>query len=307
MTPAALSLITTTYSGAQRAKALTLWGAVGGLGIAAGVLVGGALTTWRDGSRSSGSNVPVGVTALAVRHQGPAPAHHDGGPTRRVRPRRSRDCRRRTGGVDVRLAGAPATAGPRPALSRGSSSRPCCWAGSPWSNAELRSHSSTRNVVVAVTGLRHGRHAGRHRSLVAAVFLASIFVQTVLGYSALQAGLAFPAARPRADPRHPCRRPSGAHATARTVAVTGLVVASAGAVLLSRVSAATPTRRRAAGPARRRVRRRHGVRRGLRLGDDRDPCPALRDGLGLPDDRARGRGRRWASPCSPPSPPRPER
>ena len=32
MTPAALSLIMTTYSGAQRARGLALWGAVGGLG-----------------------------------------------------------------------------------------------------------------------------------------------------------------------------------------------------------------------------------------------------------------------------------
>jgi len=41
MTPAALAIIMTTYAGAQRAKGLAMWGAVGGLGIAAAVLVGG--------------------------------------------------------------------------------------------------------------------------------------------------------------------------------------------------------------------------------------------------------------------------
>src|SRR3954447_13689736 len=38
MTPAALSLIMTSYQGSQRARGLALWGAVGGLGIAAGAV-----------------------------------------------------------------------------------------------------------------------------------------------------------------------------------------------------------------------------------------------------------------------------
>ena len=46
LTPSALSLIMTTYAGAQRKTALAMWGAVGSLGVAAGVLLGGALTTW---------------------------------------------------------------------------------------------------------------------------------------------------------------------------------------------------------------------------------------------------------------------
>ena len=46
MTPAALAIIMTTYEGVQRAKGLAMWGAVGGLGIAAGALVGGVITTF---------------------------------------------------------------------------------------------------------------------------------------------------------------------------------------------------------------------------------------------------------------------
>ena len=38
LTPAALSIITTSYAGAQRATALGVWGAIGGAGAAAGVL-----------------------------------------------------------------------------------------------------------------------------------------------------------------------------------------------------------------------------------------------------------------------------
>ena len=66
MTPAALSLVMTTYSGAQRTRGLALWGAVGSLGIAAGVLFGGALTTWFGWQLIFWVNVPIGVVALAA-------------------------------------------------------------------------------------------------------------------------------------------------------------------------------------------------------------------------------------------------
>ena len=66
MTPAALSLVMTTYSGAQRTKGLALWGAVGSLGVAAGVLFGGALTTWAGWQLIFWVNVPIGVVALAL-------------------------------------------------------------------------------------------------------------------------------------------------------------------------------------------------------------------------------------------------
>src|SRR5215472_1539237 len=63
LTPAALSIITTTYSGAQRAAALSVWGAIGGAGAGAGVLVGGMLTTWLGWRSVFLINVPVGAVA----------------------------------------------------------------------------------------------------------------------------------------------------------------------------------------------------------------------------------------------------
>src|SRR6185437_16054130 len=63
LTPAALSIITTTYAGAQRTTALATWGALGGAGAAAGVLAGGVLTTWLGWRSVSLVNVPVGVAA----------------------------------------------------------------------------------------------------------------------------------------------------------------------------------------------------------------------------------------------------
>src|SRR4051812_22579696 len=47
LSPAALSIVTTTFQdGAERNKALGIWGAVAGSGGAAGVLLGGVLTDW---------------------------------------------------------------------------------------------------------------------------------------------------------------------------------------------------------------------------------------------------------------------
>jgi MFS family permease len=66
MTPAALSILMTTYSGAQRTKGLALWGAVGSLGVAAGVLFGGALTTWASWQLIFWVNVPIGIVAVAL-------------------------------------------------------------------------------------------------------------------------------------------------------------------------------------------------------------------------------------------------
>jgi EmrB/QacA subfamily drug resistance transporter len=63
LTPAALSIITTTYSGARRAAALSAWGAIGAGGAAAGVLAGGILTTWLGWRSVFLINVPVGLAA----------------------------------------------------------------------------------------------------------------------------------------------------------------------------------------------------------------------------------------------------
>jgi len=63
LTPAALSIIVVTYSGTQRAAALSTWGALGGGGAAAGVLAGGILTSWLGWRSVFLVNVPVGMVA----------------------------------------------------------------------------------------------------------------------------------------------------------------------------------------------------------------------------------------------------
>ena len=81
MTPAALAIIMTTYTGAQRARGLALWGAIGGLGIAAGVTIGGMLTTWAGWEAIFWVNVPVGV-AHAGGGRPPAAPHRVVSPAR---------------------------------------------------------------------------------------------------------------------------------------------------------------------------------------------------------------------------------
>jgi EmrB/QacA subfamily drug resistance transporter len=65
--PAALSILMTTFSeGKERNIALGVWGAVGGFGAAAGVLLGGIFTDLLSWEWIFFLNIPVGITALAL-------------------------------------------------------------------------------------------------------------------------------------------------------------------------------------------------------------------------------------------------
>jgi EmrB/QacA subfamily drug resistance transporter len=67
ISPAALSIVTTTFSdGAERNKALGVWGAVAGSGGAAGVLLGGILTDGLGWEWVLWVNVPVSLIALSL-------------------------------------------------------------------------------------------------------------------------------------------------------------------------------------------------------------------------------------------------
>jgi EmrB/QacA subfamily drug resistance transporter len=67
ISPAALSILSTTFpEGRERNVALGVWGAVGGFGAAAGVLLGGVLTEALSWEWIFFVNVPVGVVAFAL-------------------------------------------------------------------------------------------------------------------------------------------------------------------------------------------------------------------------------------------------
>ena len=101
ISPAALSIITTTFEeGAERNKALGIWGAMGGVGAAVGVLAGGLLTKYLGWEWIFFVNVPVGITAflLAPRFVRESRAEREGSPDvagRDHRHRRDRPARLR--------------------------------------------------------------------------------------------------------------------------------------------------------------------------------------------------------------------
>ncbi len=68
VSPAALSIITTTFAeGAERNRALGVWGAVAGAGGAAGVLLGGILTSGLSWRWVLFVNVPIGIARRDAR------------------------------------------------------------------------------------------------------------------------------------------------------------------------------------------------------------------------------------------------
>jgi EmrB/QacA subfamily drug resistance transporter len=64
LSPAALSIVTTTFHGRDRSRALGIWAAIGGAGAAAGVLLGGLLTAGPGWPWVFFVNVPIGLVVL---------------------------------------------------------------------------------------------------------------------------------------------------------------------------------------------------------------------------------------------------
>lgn len=234
MTPAALSLIMTTYAGAQRRTGLALWGAVGSMGVAAGVLVGGALTTWAGWQAIFWINGPIGAVALVV--------------ALKVVPN-SRTAHAALKQFD--LPGAATALGGLMTLMYALGGA----ASSGWLSARTVLGLSASAVLLTTFVLVERRsdkplippHTWKVRSLVTgsivmlgitgilvgAVFLTSIYLQNVLDYTALQAGMAFlPFAVAITAGTQVARHLLG-HTSPRNLAVTGLAMTAGAAMLLS--------------------------------------------------------------------------
>ena len=234
LTPSALSLIMTTYAGTQRKTALAMWGAVGSLGVAAGVLLGGALTTWTSWEAIFWINVPIGVVALLVGRKVIA---------KETAPRPS------VGDFD--FPGALAVIGGLATLIYGVSGTETHGWGSvqtmtslavsaillltflkleqraakplfPPHIWKLQALVSGTAVMLGVTGI-----------LVGAVFLTSIFAQTVLGLSALETGLAFLPFALAITVGTLVAKHMLSHLSPRVIATLGLLVTVAASVWLS--------------------------------------------------------------------------
>ena len=238
LTPAALSIITTTYAGAQRAAALGTWGAIGGAGGGAGVLAGGVLTTWLGWRSVFLVNVPVGLAAgLLALHMVPR-----AGAARRF-------------GRELDLTGAAlAVAGLVTVVYVLASAPAHGWASartllllalavvllSAFAAVERRTRRPllpqqiwrTRSLVAGVLVM-----LGATGVLVGTFFLNSLYLQGVQGSSALRVGLEFlPLALVIGAGAHLASRLLP-RAGSRVLIVAGLILMGAGALLLTTVSA----------------------------------------------------------------------
>ena len=189
ISPAALSIVTTTFEeGAERNKALGIWGAMGGSGAAVGVLAGGVLTKYLGWEWIFFVNVPVGAIAFLLTprfvRESRVEREIDAGRRRRGhRHRRARAARLR------RLEGAGPRLGLRlDALAARGRGRPA--------RRVPRDRVAGQGSADAVLDLPdpHGRRRERRPALLlgavtfANFFVLTLYVQQVLHWSALKTG-----------------------------------------------------------------------------------------------------------------------
>jgi EmrB/QacA subfamily drug resistance transporter len=237
LSPAALSIITTAFQGPERAKALGVWGAVGGAGAAIGVLLGGVLTELVDWRAIFFINLPVGLLlAAGATHLVPADT-----------------ARPQWRGLDLRGA-LLATASLGALVYAISQARTSGWTSTQtlgigaaalvglaaFAALELR----TAQPLLRVQRLADRAVGGGFAMMLAAsavlfgsFLLSSLYLQNVLGTGALRTGLAFlPFAVAIGAGVH-----VGTHvvtrAGVRIPLAAGFAIAAAGMLLLSGVSA----------------------------------------------------------------------
>jgi EmrB/QacA subfamily drug resistance transporter len=237
LSPAALSIITTTFTGSDRAKALGVWGAVGGAGAAIGVLLGGVLTELVDWRSIFLINLPIGA-AVAVGVRGVV----------------ARDGERaRWAGLDVR--GAVLASGSLAAIVYAlSHSATAGWtslqtlglgaAGVGGLGLFAGLEGRTRTPLLVVSRLRDRGVGGGFAMMLTAssvlfgtFLLTSMYMQNVLGTGALETGLAFlPVAIATGLGAHLGTHLVG-HAGLRRAMTMAFILVSIGTMLLSQLDA----------------------------------------------------------------------
>jgi len=233
LTPAALSIIMTTYAGRQRATALAIWGTVGSMGIAAGVLLGGLLTSALGWRSIFFVNVPIGVVAAVLSLRSVAPSHGAG----RARTLDLPGAAALVAGLlalvyaiesagthgwtsTQTLVGAAAAAVLLSAFALVERRVPAPLV--PPSTWRIRSLISASAVMTVITG-----------AIVGAIFISSLFLQQVLGSSAVVTGFQFlPLAAAITAGAAVASKVIG-HVGPKRLMVGGLLVVAAGAAYLA--------------------------------------------------------------------------
>jgi EmrB/QacA subfamily drug resistance transporter len=237
MTPTALSIISTTFTeGAERNKALGIWGALGGVGATTAWLIGGPLVDGPGWRWIFFINVPVGLAALAL---SPLLLRE----SRAALTRRSYD-----------PAGALTITGALVLLVYAVVEAP----GVGWGDVRTILPLAGAAVLVAVFGLIESRHPAplvplrifRSRTLAVAdaltvligavavgmPFVLTLYAQQVLGYSALKFGVSSVVLAVGATTGAIAGQAAVGQAGFRPPAATGLALMAAGSLVLTQVS-----------------------------------------------------------------------
>ena len=237
MTPAALSIISTTFpEGSERNKALGIWGALGGIGATAAWLIGGPLVDGPGWEWIFFINIPFGLAALAL---SPLLLRE----SRAALTRRSYD-----------PAGALTITGALVLLVYALVEAPDVG----WGDVRTIFLFAGSAVLLAAFALIESRHRAplvplrflRSRTLVGAnavmlligavavgmPFVLTLYGQQVLGYSALKFGVGSVVLAAGATVGAIVGQAAVLRAGFRTVAATGMALMGAGSLLLTQVS-----------------------------------------------------------------------
>jgi EmrB/QacA subfamily drug resistance transporter len=237
VSPAALSILTTTFGeGAERNRALSIWGAVAAGGFAAGVLLGGMLTDWLNWRWVMFVNLPIGLAAVGFS------------------PFALSESREATTTQQIDLAGAASVTAGLVLLVYALVQAPeVGWVSAatllPFGGAiallslfvwiELRSPAPL--VPLGIFRDRNLMGANLVGALLSAavasmVFIMTLFMQQVLGYSALQTGLAFLPHALAAMIAAPITSQLMSRLGVKQTLVIGMVAAMVGLLLLTGIS-----------------------------------------------------------------------
>jgi EmrB/QacA subfamily drug resistance transporter len=182
LSPAALSLVMTTFAeGAERNKALGVWGAVAAGGGAAGSLLGGVITQWLGWEWVLWINTPIGIAAAVVA------------------PLVLAESRVTSGARSFDALGAITVTGGLVALVYGVIENPVALAvAAPLLVAFAITETRTANPLVPFALFRERSVTGATVSgvlmggaLIGLFFFATLYLQLVLGYGPLKAGASF--------------------------------------------------------------------------------------------------------------------
>jgi EmrB/QacA subfamily drug resistance transporter len=238
MTPTALSIVSTMFpDGAERNKALAIWGMNGAFGATAGYLIGGLLVDGAGWEWMFFINIPVGLVALALC---PVLLRE----SRATLTRRSYD-----------PAGALTITGALVLLVYALVEAP----DAGWASAQTILLFAGAAALLAAFAVIESRHRAplmplgllRSRTLVGATavmllfaavafgmpFILTLYAQQVLGYSPLEFGASFVVTPIAAAAGMIVAQAAVARVGFRPVAATGMALLGAGSLLLTQVSA----------------------------------------------------------------------